>query len=62
MVGILLVLVVLGYANAVDAHGSEKLAQFWRQPTPAQVVAEVDSTYPAQRVNRFGYQFGLRDD
>jgi len=62
MIGVILVLVLLGYANAADERASEKLAQFWRQPTPAQVVAEVDRDHPPQRVQRFGYQFGVQGE
>jgi len=59
MVGIVLLLVVLAYANAVDEHGSEKVGEFWRKhPTPKEQVMQADYVITPQNVTRFGYRFG----
>jgi len=58
MVAILLIVLVLGYANAVDADGADRQRAFWGQPTSREVVREVDYVLTPQNVHRFGYRFG----
>lgn len=59
MFGILLLLVVLGYANAVDDHGSSKVVQFWGdRPTAREQLLREDYIITPQTIQRFGYQFG----
>jgi len=58
MVAIVLLVLVLGYANAVDSDGADKQRAFWGQPAPREVVREVDYTITPQSINRFGYRFG----
>jgi len=59
MGGILLLLIVLAYAGAVDEHGTQKQADFWgNKATSRAEVERVDYVITPQNVQRFGYRFG----
>jgi len=59
MAGILILLVVLAYAGAVDDHGTAKQSEFWgNQPTAREQAERVDYVLTPQSVQRFGYRFG----
>jgi len=58
MVAILLIVLVLGYANAVEVDGTEKQREFWRGPTAQEKQAQADYVLTPQSIQRFGYRFG----
>lgn len=63
MGGILLLLVVLAYASAVDDHGAEKQAAFWGKPAPTEKerverFERPEYVITPQNVQRFGVRFG----
>jgi len=64
MVGVLLLLVVLAYAGAVDDHGTQRVQGFWGQAdkAPREVVREVDYSITPKAIHRFGYQFGEKHE
>jgi hypothetical protein len=64
MVGVLLLLVVLAYAGAVDDHGSDRVQTFWGRTdkAPREVVLEVDYSITPKSLHRFGHQFGEKHE
>jgi len=59
MVGIVLLVLVLAYASAVDDHGNDKLREFWGgHPTAREQVFKADYLLTPTTVTRFGVKFG----
>jgi hypothetical protein len=58
MVPIVLLLIVLGYANAVDSHGSTKVEEFWGGHAARDEVLRADYVITPQTVQRFGVRLG----
>lgn len=62
MAGILILLAIVGYMEAVNVHGDARVAAFWRRPAPQEIARQADGVppvpvlpvLPAAPATRFG--------
>lgn len=55
MAGILILLALVGYLEAANVRGDERIAAFWGRPSGDEQVRRLD--VPTQPVTRFGVPF-----
>jgi len=58
VIAILLLALVVGYSQAVNDHGDEKVAQFWGNKAQLRYDPQREVPVPQQPVTRFGHTFG----